>query len=178
MTENDQKQILAWRTDPEISRLMYSDVQTPSLARQIEWFKQISEKKDYEYWVIESGGVPVGVANLAAFDAEHSRTDWAFYLGDRSKRGSGLGAKVEYAIIFYVFFHLKLCKLCCQVLSNNLEVVRLHEKFGFEREGVLRHHFHRGGEWLDVYLLSLHAEVARQRGYDQKPIRILEEESK
>lgn len=176
MNEADQEQILAWRTDPEISRLMYSDIQAPSLERQIDWFRSVSSNSSYKYWIIENLGLPVGVANLAALDLEHSRSDWAFYLGDRSKRGTGLGARVEYAIIYYAIFYLKLSKLCCQVLSNNLEVVRLHEKFGFEREGILRHHFRRGGELLDVYLLALHAEVARERDYDQKPIKIIEEE--
>lgn len=177
MNEADQEQILAWRTDPEISRLMYTDIQTPSLAHQIDWFRSISKSPSHKYWIIECRGSPVGVANLAALNVDHGRSDWAFYLGDRSKRGTGLGALVEYAMIYYVFFHLKLHKLCCQVLSNNLDVVRLHEKYGFEQEGVLRHHFYRGGMWLDVYLMALHVEVARERNYDQKQIKVIEEDS-
>lgn len=176
MTEADQSQVLAWRTDPEISRRMYTDIQEPSLARQLEWFRRVSASPRHEYWMIENRGRPVGVANLSAVEPEHARTDWAFYLGDPSTRGSGIGAKVEYAVIYYVFFHRRLGKLSCQVLSNNLEVVRLHEKFGFEREGVLRRHYCRAGEWLDVYLLALYGDVARRRGYDQKPIGVLEED--
>ena len=174
MTEEDQTRVLAWRTDPAITKFMYTDIQDSSLDNQLAWFRRVSSSLLYEYWIIENRGIPVGVANLAALAPEHGRTDWAFYLGEPSLRGSGVGAKVEYAIIYYVFFHRKLRKLCCQVLSNNLDVARLHQKFGFAEEGLLRRHFRRGEEWLDVHLLALHENEARERGFDKKPVTVMD----
>jgi UDP-4-amino-4,6-dideoxy-N-acetyl-beta-L-altrosamine N-acetyltransferase len=177
MREEDQPLVLKWRTDPAISSLMYTTIREPSLERQIEWFRRVSSSPAYKYWIIEKRDTPIGVANLAALAPEHGRTDWAFYLGEPAARGSGAGAKVEYAVIYYVLFHRRLRKLCCQVLSNNLEVARMHQKFGFVEEGVLRRHFHAGGEWLDVHLLALDEETARARDYHNKPIKVLEDKS-
>jgi hypothetical protein len=67
-------------------------------------------------------------------------------VGEPSARGSGIGAHVEYALIYYVFFHLKL--------TNR--------------------HFRRHGQWLDVHVLALHEEAARSRGYDQKAVTVME----
>lgn len=173
MAEEDQPRVLAWRADPQIARYMYTDMRGATLEQQRQWFRRVSASPAHEYWIIERRGEPIGVANLAALSREHARTDWAFYLGEPAARGSGAGAKVEYAVIHYVFFHLGLAKLCCQVLSNNREVARMHQKFGFVEEGVLRRHFRREGEWLDVVLLALHADTARSRGYDRQEVRVL-----
>ncbi len=176
MLESDQERVLGWRSDPDISRVMYSDVEKQSLTKQLEWYRRVSGDPRFEYWIIERRGTPLGVANLAGMSPQHERTDWAFYLGEPAARGSGVGAQVEYAIIYYVFFRRGFSKLCCQVLSNNLEVVRLHEKFGFVQEGVLRRHLRRHDSWLDVVLLAMHVEVARERAYDQMPIKVQEQE--
>jgi len=175
MQESDQPRVLAWRSDPTISRVMYTEVRGSTLEQQLAWFRRVSASPEYEYWIIENRGTPIGVANLAALAPRHKRSDWAFYLGDPAARGSGAGAKVEFAMIHYVFFHRELRKLCCQVLSNNIEIARMHEKFGFVEEGVLRQHFFLGGEWLDVHLLALHEDTARARGYDKKGVRVLDE---
>lgn len=175
MREEDQARVLGWRSDPAISRVMYTEVRGSNLEQQLAWFRRVSASPEHEYWIIENRGTPIGVANLAALAPQHGRSDWAFYLGDPVARGSGAGAKVEFAVIHYVFFHLRLRKLCCQVLSNNIEVARMHEKFGFVEEGVLRRHFFLGGEWLDVVLLALHEDTARERGYDKKGVRVLDE---
>ena len=175
MQEDDQARVLAWRKDPTIADLMYTRLENPTLEHQLAWFRHVSASAQHEYWIIEKRGSPIGVANLAALAPEHGRTDWAFYLGEPAARGSGAGAKVEYAVIHYVFFHRRLRKLCCQVLSNNLEVARMHQKFGFVEEGVLRRHMHRGGEWLDVHLLALDEDTARARDYDKKGVKVLDE---
>ena len=175
MHEEDQPRVLAWRSDPAISRLMYTEVKGITLENQLAWFKRVSASPEHEYWIIEKRGTPIGVANLAALAPQHGRTDWAFYLGDPAARGSGAGAKVEFAVIHYVFFHRRLRKLCCQVLSNNMEVARMHQKFGFVEEGVLRRHFCQGGEWLDVHVLALDEETARARGYDKRDVKVLDE---
>jgi UDP-4-amino-4,6-dideoxy-N-acetyl-beta-L-altrosamine N-acetyltransferase len=175
MQEQDQASVLAWRCDPAISSLMYTELNDKSLSAQLAWFRRVSASTQHEYWIIEKRGAPIGVANLAALAPEHGRADWAFYLGEPSARGSGAGAKVEYAVIHYVFFHRGLHKLCCQVLSNNLEVARMHQKFGFVEEGVLRRHLRRGDEWLDVHLLALDEDTARARGYDKKGVKVLDE---
>jgi len=175
MQEDDQARVLAWRKDPTIADLMYTRLENPTLEHQLAWFRRVSASAQHEYWIIEKRGSPIGVANLAALAPEHGRTDWAFYLGEPAARGSGAGAKVEYAVIHYVFFHRRLRKLCCQVLSNNLEVARMHQKFGFVEEGVLRRHMHRGGEWLDVHLLALDEDTARARDYDKKGVKVLDE---
>lgn len=167
MTILDQELVLKWRSDYAIGRVMYSQIHDANINSQINWFRRISVSKSHKYWIIERRNFPIGVVNLANISLENSRADWAFYVGESQFRGTGVGALVEYAIIYYVFNVLKLNKLCCQVLSNNVDVAKMHRKFGFVDEGLLKRHFLRDGEWLDLYLFALWSAESISRGYDK-----------
>jgi RimJ/RimL family protein N-acetyltransferase len=73
-------------------------------------------------------------------------------------RGKSLGALVEVMVLDIVFGQMGLTKLWCEVLSNNTAVLRLHQKFGFQQEALLRCHVIKGGDRLDVVGLGLFAE--------------------
>ena len=172
MTILDQDLVLRWRSDQAIGRVMYSQINDLNIDAQIKWFRQIVASTSHEYWIIERRDSPIGVVNLANISPENSRTDWAFYIGESQFRGTGVGALVEYAIIYYVFSELKLSKLCCQVLSNNLEVIKMHRKFGFTDEGLLKNHFLRDGAWLDLHLFAMWSTQSVLRGYDKLSVSI------
>lgn len=150
----DRDRLLAWRNLPEIARWMYSDhAITPD--EHARWFAAALADTRRRYWVIEAGGLPVGLANLYDLAPEHGRTAWAYYLADPSTRGQGIGAFVEYWVIEHVFGALDLNKLWCEVLIDNEAVWRLHEGFGFRREALLREHVRKGGIPTDVVGLGL-----------------------
>jgi len=62
---------------------------------------------------------------------------------------------MEILALDYAFNELGLHKLCCEVLAFNTPVVKLHEKFGFKVEGILRDQYHRDGQFIDIYRLGL-----------------------
>jgi UDP-4-amino-4,6-dideoxy-N-acetyl-beta-L-altrosamine N-acetyltransferase len=116
---------------------------------------RVVEDKTCRYWVIELEGQPVGVANISGISLKDQRCSWAFYLGDPVTRGKGVGSWVEAEIIRIVFSELGLNKLCCEVLSSNASVVKMHESFGFVVEGRLRQHVWKDGESHDVIVMGL-----------------------
>lgn len=174
MTVADQEKVLEWRSNPELSQYMYTDIKNPSLQNQIDWFEGTQKQTSSEYWIITLDGMDVGVVNLVKKEPDHGRSDWAFYLASPEVRGRGVGSKVETAIIYYVFKKLGLEKLHCQVFSTNESVIGLHKKFGFEVEGVLKRHFKRAGAWQDLYLLSLYKGEVDTRGYLNEEVQVSE----
>ena len=56
-----------------------------------------------KYWLIEYDNSKIGVVNLTGIDQSLQSCYWAFYLGDVSHRGAGVGGKIEYTILNYVF---------------------------------------------------------------------------
>ena len=146
--------MLGWRNAPDVARYMYGE-HLIGEAEHARWLEAALTLEDRRYWIIELDAAPVGLANLARIDLQAGRCEWAFYLAEPAVRGRGVGAGVEWLVLGYVFETLGLRKLWCEVLADNTAVIRLHERFGFVREALLREHVVKGGAPRDVVGLGL-----------------------
>ncbi|MFN3754478.1 UDP-4-amino-4,6-dideoxy-N-acetyl-beta-L-altrosamine N-acetyltransferase [Flavobacterium sp.] len=154
LTAADIELVRNWRNSPDVAPYMYNE--TPiSAEQQIKWFEKISNDSTCVYWIIEYDGKKLGLASVTGIDRTLSSCYWAFYLGDLSVRGGGIGAKIEYNVLEYVFNELKLNKLRCEVFVTNDKVIKMHEKFGFRREAYYREHCIKNGQKLDVVGLAI-----------------------
>jgi UDP-4-amino-4,6-dideoxy-N-acetyl-beta-L-altrosamine N-acetyltransferase len=154
MREEDRDRLLAWRNLPDIRRWMYSDhLITPE--EHARWFPKALKDRIRHFWIVELDGGPVGLANLYDIAPAHGRAAWAYYLAAPEARGRGIGAFVEYSVIEQAFGPFGLTKLWCEILSDNSGVIRLHQRFGFEREALFRQHIRKGGETVDVVGMGL-----------------------
>jgi len=102
LTIDDIELIRKWRNSPEVSQYMYSENYI-SEEEQRQWFNKIDNEVRSIYWIIEYEGKKLGLVSLKGIDYTLSSCYWAFYLGNLSVRGAGIGAKVEYNVIEYVF---------------------------------------------------------------------------
>lgn len=143
-----------WRNSDEVSQYMYS---SPKITKEQQktWFNETSNDPTKMQFVINFDGKDMGVALLYDINHKFDRCYWAFYLGDTSIRGKGIGSKVEYKILNLVFDELELQKLLCEVLAFNTSVVEMHEKFGFRRESYFRNHIIKNNIAYDVIGLAL-----------------------
>jgi len=154
LTEEDIELVREWRNSPEVSQYMYTeDIITKE--QQEKWFRKTQQEERSKYWMIKYDGNKIGVANIADIDRRNSKCYWGFYLGNTSIRGKGIGAKVEYNVLKFVFEEMHLNKLCGEVFSFNEKVVKMHEKFGFRREGYLRNHIQKNDKFHDVVVIGL-----------------------
>lgn len=154
VSEDDLEMIRNWRNSDEVSKYMYtSDI--ISKDQQESWFERIKNDRSTKYWIIEYKGKDLGLASLTGINNTLDSCYWAFYLGDTSFRGAGIGGKVEYNVLKYVFEKLKLNKLRCEVFVFNDNVIKMHEKFGFRREAYYREHCKKNGKFSDVVGLAM-----------------------
>ncbi len=149
----DKEMILAWRNLPEVAQYMFTD-HPITVEEHEEWFRGLSHDPSRRYWIITLDGEDVGLANLYNIAPEFKRAYWAFYLAP-GVRGKGVGSFVEYSVMKHVFEEMGFNRLCGEVLAFNEAVVRMHESFGFVREGHLRQHVIKGGEPMDVVTIAI-----------------------
>lgn len=154
VTPEDSARLLAWRNSPQVAAYMYTD-HPISPAEHDRWFVVAMAAQDRRYWIIEADGAPVGLANLARIDEAARRCEWAYYLGEASTRGKGLGSRIEYIVLRHVFEAMGFEKLWCEVLMENEAVWKLHESFGFVREALFRAHVFKDGRYQDVVGLGM-----------------------
>lgn len=169
LTEEDIELVRKWRNSPEVSQYMYTQ-EFITKEKQEKWFQKINQEKSSRYWIVKYENEKIGVASLTGIDKNNSKCYWGFYLGNTDIRGKGIGAKIEYNVLDIVFKEIKLNKLCGEVLSFNEKVVKMHEKFGFKREGYLRNHIFKNNKFHDVVvigLLSSEWEQIRENLYEK-----------
>lgn len=154
LTEKDIELVRTWRNSKEVATYMYTENEI-SEEQQKNWFKKVDKDNSCIYWIIEYDGKKLGLASVTDINRTLNSCYWAFYLGDSSVRGAGIGAKIEYNVIEYVFNELKMNKLRCEVFVSNDNVIKMHEKFGFRREAFYREHCIKGEQKLDVVGLAL-----------------------
>ena len=70
-------------------------------------------------------------------------------------RNRGIGTNMLIAAINYLFSTTELNKLYCQTAAFNIASVKLLEKLGFQRDGILREHHELDGNMWDDYIYSI-----------------------
>lgn len=169
LESSDLEMVRNWRNLPEVSQYMYTD-QYISEQDQINWFNRIKDNPTCKYWIIQYEQRSLGLVSITEISQTYDSCFWAFYLGDSSVRGAGIGAKVEYNILEFVFNELNLNKLRCEVLVSNEKVIKMHEKFGFRKEAYYRDHVQKHGVHYDVIglaMLKRDWEQVRQYHYNR-----------
>lgn len=154
LESKDLEMVRKWRNSEGVYQYMYTDA-IITCEQHSEWFNKKNEDQSALLWIIGYEGKDIGLASISEINRTFNSCYWAFYLGDTSIRGAGIGSKVEYNVIEYVFNELGLNKLRCEVFVSNSKVIQMHEKFGFRREAYYRQHICKNGEYQDVVGLAL-----------------------
>lgn len=96
----------------------------------------------------------IGTATLAGVDEEHRRAELGVALR-REWEGRGLAGEAVAELARRAFEDLGLHRLTADADPRNAAAIALLERLGFRREGLLREHHRRGGEWQDGVLYGL-----------------------
>ena len=151
-----------WRNAPAVRENMYTRHEI-SQQEHLSWWTNTQQRQDQQYFMYEFNGVPAGIVGFTQIDMASANATWAFYASPQAPKGTG--SRMEYLALEYAFTALKLNKLCCEVLAFNEAVIKLHKKFAFVVEGVLREQHRVAATFVDVYRLGL---LAREWA-DQRP---------
>ncbi len=148
----DLKLMLSWRNAPSVRANMYTQHEI-TLSEHLEWWSRTHDRLDQRYFMYEFNAEPNGIVAFTGIDGLSKNSSWAFYASPEAVKGTG--SRMEYLALEYAFQELQLNKLCCEVLASNGTVIKLHQKFGFKVEGVLREQHLIEETFVDVYRLGL-----------------------
>lgn len=144
--------MLSWRNAVSVRSNMYTQHEI-SPAEHMAWWERVKKSVDHRYFIYETNDGPLGVACFTSIDLLNRSASWAFYAKPGAPKGTG--SRIEWLILEHAFGVLQLHKLSCEVLAFNTPVIRMHEKFGFKVEGVLREQCKVGDDFVDVYRLGM-----------------------
>ena len=123
----------------------------------VEEIHEESEARRLFQWALVSHEEPqtlLGTCTLASIEWEDERAEVGFALL-REARGSGVMSEALGLLIEHAFSDLRLHRLEADVDPRNAPSLKLLERHGFVREGLLRDRYVIRGERQDALLLGL-----------------------
>lgn len=162
LVAEDAERLAQWRRDPDVNRWM-CDSPPDTAAGWAAWTKAFLADRDKRGWIINQDGAPMGFLTLGGLLGPHRRAEWGWYVGDAAARGRGVGRAAQALGLDRAFDELGLEKVWSEVLADNDAALKAQAAAGFLREGYLRRHVVKDGEFRDVVLLAIRAEEWRQR---------------
>ena len=162
LNEHDADRLFQWRREPEVARWMCDQAADTAEGHQ-RWFEGFLTSPDKRGWIITRNGTPAGFLALTGLKGCHRRAEWGWYIGDADARGRGVGRAAQALGLDKAFDELGLEKVWAEVLADNDVALRAQAAAGFRREGYLRRHALKDGQFQDVVLLAILAEEWRAR---------------
>ncbi len=150
--EQDLAAMRAWRNAPAVRANMYTQHEITCAEHQA-WWKRVHSSADQQHFIYEKSDEAVGVISFSLIDHLHKSCSWAYYAAPDAPIGTG--ALMEFLALEYVFNTLKLNKIYCEVLAYNAPTIRLHQRFGFQVEGIFRDQYLLDDAFVDIYRLGL-----------------------
>ena len=136
-------------------KLYANTLQLPHPSREA-WRKRLAEPGEGGHNIVAVvGDRVVGMFSLHVFT--RPRRNHAAAIGltvHEDWHGKGVGTALMRAGIDLADNWLGLTRLELEVYTDNEPAIRLYERFGFEREGLLRQHAYRDGRYVDSLLMA------------------------
>ncbi len=123
-------------------------------------FMKFLEKTDKEHSTLEMAvfekatGKMIGVASFAHLDFEHCHGEIGYWIS-RAYQGQGIASEAVKLLLTYGFETLNLERIYAHVDIENAASIRVLEKCGFTREGVLRKAAKHRGHFIDRCVYAL-----------------------
>jgi len=118
------------------------------------WLEQITAKEPDLSFAIDVGGEAVGgIALVLGNDVERCAAEIGYWLGEQFW-GRGIATAAVIALTDYAFQNLKLTRVFAVPFARNDASVRVLEKAGYLREGLLRRSAIKDGVVLDQFMYA------------------------
>jgi RimJ/RimL family protein N-acetyltransferase len=148
----DAKMILDWRTSPEVTRYMVTDVPY-DVGAQEKWIRDCYARKDYYHWVVICDRTPIGCVHVHDFDFENARTSWGFYKG--LARFPGTGPRILAFFYNWLFLTVGVKDVFTEVFYNNVKAIELYLGHGHKFMPVRDRVINKNGREILLIALSL-----------------------
>ncbi len=158
LEESDHIAANAYESDPEVVQYMSFD--SRSLDGSLEFIRRVrtesqqAPRRLFDLAMTLTEGALIGRCGLRVNRPEHREAE-LWYIVRRDCWGQGYAYEAVHALMAFAFATLDVHRIYVDCDPRNTGSIRLAEKLGMRREGLLRENWFLKGEWCDSAILSV-----------------------
>lgn len=155
-TQADAASLVLHADNPRVARFLSTRFPNPyTAADAAAWFAFLESQDDPEGWAIEVDGEAVGGVGLRRGEAEFAHSaELGYWLGE-AHWGRGLMTRVVRGVLPVVIGRWNLSRVTAYAATDNVASIRVLERAGFAREGLMRARAVRDGHVQDHVVFGL-----------------------
>lgn len=147
-----------WYNNAEITKFLHYEEKFTEKGTY-QWLQKIKEDitRDENVIVVrdESREKAIGIIGLFNIDLKNRKAGFYITIGDSSYQGKGFAYKATIKFLRECFQKYPLEKIYLYTDFENERAIRLYEKVGFKREGLLRKELYYKDRYINRYYYGL-----------------------
>lgn len=154
---DDLPLLVRWRNAADVRRSFF-DKSLISVSAQARWYERYLSDPERQIFIAaaKEDGRPIGMIGLYRINHRDRNAEiGSTMIGDRSRRGEGLGGEMVRLLLDYAFVDLGLHRIYAYAIDTNQASVKVKLSCGFRREGLLREAHWADGAYRDVIVLGM-----------------------
>ena len=167
VTESDcRPRYVAWLNDPVVNRYLETRWRRQDPGSVLAFVRSArANPAVYLLAIIErASGEHIGNIKLGPVDRVHGCADVSYFVGDRSRWGTGCATDAIRTVVRFAFEECGLHRVQAGVHETNVASARALEKAGFRREGVWRRRLRGDDGWEDHVWFGILADESPGEG--------------
>jgi [ribosomal protein S5]-alanine N-acetyltransferase len=156
LEREDAEQCVAWFNNPEITRtlLAYRPINLQAEHEFLDKAPQSEHDLVLGIAVRDSNRL-IGGTGLHQIDFKNRHAGFGITVGAKEEWGKGYGTEATRLMVQHAFETLNLNRVWLHVYEYNQRGLRVYERIGFQKEGVLRQDTYREGRYWDTIVMSI-----------------------
>ena len=154
--ESDNTMLLSLINDPDTEMMLGGSSWPVSEAEQLKWFEHQERSRDILRCIValQEDGKTIGTIILSDIDQKNATGHIHIKMAKDGGRGKGYGTNAVNAMVQYAFEELRLNCIYANILSYDEAPIKLFERCGFKRDGILRQRVFKKGKFIDMLAYS------------------------
>jgi RimJ/RimL family protein N-acetyltransferase len=164
LEKTDATMVMGWLNDPEVNRTLQTCFPI-NLVFEEAFIEKTSPSDLRLVIVLRDNDKPIGVVGLHEPDLRNRHAGFGITIGAKEEWGKGYATEATRLFVQHAFATLNLHRVWLKVYAYNPRGLRVYEKVGFQKEGVLRQDNFREGRYWDTIIMGLLREEWEARSH-------------
>ena len=158
LQEKDAPLMLEWMHDEEVLKGLQKPFRDMTLENAVAFIKSVSyevaEGNSLHYAIVNEQDEYLGTISLKDLDLAAKHAEYAVTMRS-GFHGQGIGTRASKLLLTKAFTELGLERVYLTVLADNTHAKHMYERCGFVKEGTLRKHVFKDGQFCDWDLYGI-----------------------